>query len=52
MEVKEYHKLELFKVMNNLDGVKYTDIEINEITDLINNGTYTNPSQIEEHTVK
>jgi len=52
MEVKEYHKLELFKVMNDLDGVKFTDLEINEITNLILNGTYKTPSQVEEHPVK
>ena len=52
MEIREYHTLELFKVMNDLDGVKFTDFEIKEITNLILNGTYTNPSQIEGHPVR
>ena len=52
MEIKEYHKLELFKAMNDLKGVKFTDLEITEITNLIDNGTYKTPSQVEAHPVK
>jgi len=52
MEVKEYHKLELYKTMHDLDGVKFTDLEIKEISNLIDNGTYKTPSQVEAHPVK